>query len=95
MRAALSARSTSLPGVTTRFGPVSRVRRPRLVTPLALPPRAMRDLYRDHWAVEPWPLAANQRLPGRLLDRLSPPLDTRASARYIYDEFHTMGNFPS
>ncbi|MDP9372077.1 MAG: hypothetical protein M3Q65_06425 [Chloroflexota bacterium] len=33
-----------------------------LVTPLALPPRAVRDLYRDRWPVEQLPLAAKQML---------------------------------
>jgi hypothetical protein len=33
-----------------------------LVTPLALPARAVRDLYRDRWPIEQVPLAAKQML---------------------------------
>ena len=33
-----------------------------LATPLPLPPRALRDLYRDRWPVEQLPLAAKQLL---------------------------------
>jgi hypothetical protein len=33
-----------------------------LATPLALPPRAARDCYRDRWPVEQLPLAAKQML---------------------------------
>jgi hypothetical protein len=40
-----------------------RYREPLLLaTPLALPPRAVRDLYRDRWPVEQVPLAAKQML---------------------------------